>query len=52
MEEFMMTTGIRLEIPKKYINMSSLDDLKTRFIQKKTIMQFEEAQRKGIQVDP
>lgn len=36
-EEFQITTGIRLEKPIRYTNMTCLDDLKYKFIQKKTI---------------
>ena len=33
--EFQTTTGIRLEPPRRYINISSLDDIKQIFIEKK-----------------
>jgi hypothetical protein len=34
-EEFQITTGIRLDVPQKYIELYSLDDLKTIFLNKK-----------------
>jgi hypothetical protein len=42
-EEFQITNNIRLEIPRKYINLTSLDDLKNKFRQKKYFEQLEQA---------
>mmetsp|Transcript_28871 Transcript_28871/g.27767 ORF Transcript_28871/g.27767 Transcript_28871/m.27767 type:complete len:220 (-) Transcript_28871:480-1139(-) len=44
-EEYQITTGKRIEFPKKYINIQSLDDLKLSFIEKK---RFQEAGKQGI----
>ncbi len=34
-EEFQITTGKRLEVPRRYVNIFSLDDLKIQFVEKK-----------------
>jgi dual specificity protein kinase YAK1 len=34
-QEFQFTTGIRIDIPRRYINIGSLDDFKQLFIEKK-----------------
>jgi len=34
-EEFQITNGVRLEMPQRYIDLYSLEDMKTIFLNKK-----------------
>ena len=36
-EEFQVTTGVRIDPPRRYTDLKSLDDLKRLFIEKKIV---------------
>jgi hypothetical protein len=45
-----MTTGIKIDVPRKYINITCLDDFKHLFLEKKRNAEILKAQKEGRQL--